>query len=182
GEAPHARRHFAGRGPAHEFRRQHRAQGAGALPHGAGVQRALAGRDRGMTVLGRVRALLARATPPRVPLSSARPAHLKVQRVALRELVPALPPENSARARITRGPFVIATSEQPRVSIVVPGHDRLAATLACLESLARTPVKTPFELIVVDAASDASIARLLEVFRGARSVRNAVSLGPLHAC
>ncbi|HLV68229.1 MAG TPA: glycosyltransferase family 2 protein [Polyangiaceae bacterium] len=135
-----------------------------------------------MTVLGRVRALRARATPPRVRLGSVREALVKVQRFARRERFPALPTEKTARARITRGPIVIATSEQPRVSIVVPVHDRLAATLACLESLARTPVKTPFELIVVDDASDASIARLLEVFRGARSVRNAVSLGPLHAC
>ena len=79
-------------------------------------------------------------------------------------------------------PFSIATSTQPRVSIVIPVYDKFAYTAACLRSLAEHTGETPFEVIVVDdGSSDATPQRLTEI-TGIRSVRNAQNLGFVGSC
>ncbi|MFO7179596.1 MAG: glycosyltransferase family 2 protein [Pseudomonadota bacterium] len=135
-----------------------------------------------MNVVARVRALGARVRPRRARLGLLRAAVVKAQRFARRERFPALPTESAVRARIARGPIEIPSSERPRVSIIVPVHGGLSATFACLEALAHTPVKTPFELLLVDDAAEDPVKQLLEAVRGARIAQNAVCLGPLHAC
>ena len=79
-------------------------------------------------------------------------------------------------------PFTVPGSEQPRVSIIIPIHNKFAYTAACLRSLAEHAGATPFEVIVVDDLStDVSAARLTEI-SGIRSIRNAENLGFVGSC
>lgn len=79
-------------------------------------------------------------------------------------------------------PFSLAVGDQPRVSVIIPVHGKLAYTIACLRSLARHGAQTPFEVIVVDDASpDASAATLAQV-GGLRLLRNASNLGFIGSC
>ncbi|MEP7042979.1 MAG: glycosyltransferase [Dokdonella sp.] len=79
-------------------------------------------------------------------------------------------------------PFALASSDAPRVSIVMPVYNKIAYTSACLRSIAAQAGATPFEVIVVDdASSDATPRRLADV-AGLRSVRNADNLGFIGSC
>ena len=79
-------------------------------------------------------------------------------------------------------PFSLPTSENPRVSIIIPVHNKFAYTAACLRSLAGHADATPFEVIVVDDLStDSTAARLAEI-DGIRSIRNAENLGFVGSC
>lgn len=79
-------------------------------------------------------------------------------------------------------PFALPTGATPRVSIVIPVHNQIAYTFACLRSLAAHAGATPFEVIVVDDAStDATAARLATV-AGIRVLRNERNLGFVGAC
>ena len=79
-------------------------------------------------------------------------------------------------------PFVVPGSQQPRVSIIIPVHNKFAYTAACLRSLAKHADATPFEVIVVDDLStDSTTARLTEI-DGIRSIRNAENLGFVGSC
>jgi GT2 family glycosyltransferase/glycosyltransferase involved in cell wall biosynthesis len=79
-------------------------------------------------------------------------------------------------------PFAVPTSAQPRVSIVIPVHNKIAYTAACLHSLAEHAGTTPFEVIVVDdASSDATAERLAQI-GGVQAVPNAQNLGFVGSC
>ncbi len=78
--------------------------------------------------------------------------------------------------------FAVPGSEQPRVSIIIPVHNKFAYTAACLRSLAEHADATPFEVIVVDDLStDSTAARLAEI-DGIRRLRNAENLGFVGSC
>ncbi|MDR3388638.1 MAG: glycosyltransferase [Rudaea sp.] len=78
--------------------------------------------------------------------------------------------------------FAVATSAQPRVSIVIPVYNKIAYTAACLRSLAADAGEVPFEIIVVDdGSSDATPQRLGEI-GGIRFIRNAQNLGFVGSC
>ena len=79
--------------------------------------------------------------------------------------------------------LVLAPSPQPTVSIVVPTYGQVAATLACLRSIAACPPSDPYEVIVVDDAypGPEDLAPLAEV-AGIALVRNPVNLGFLRTC
>ena len=51
------------------------------------------------------------------------------------------------------GRLSLATSSTPTVSVVIPVHGKWDYTLRCLRSIAANPIRTPFEVIVVDDAS-----------------------------
>ena len=79
-------------------------------------------------------------------------------------------------------PFALATSGQPRASVVIPVHGAFPHTLACLRALAAYPPAVPFEVIVVDDASaDDTLARLGQV-AGVRVHARATNGGFIAAC
>lgn len=79
-------------------------------------------------------------------------------------------------------PFALPVSTAPHVSVVIPVHGKLAWTLACLRSIARTGADTPFEVIVVDDASPDASADTLRKIEGLRLLRNAENLGFIGSC
>jgi GT2 family glycosyltransferase/glycosyltransferase involved in cell wall biosynthesis len=79
-------------------------------------------------------------------------------------------------------PFAITTATAPRVSIVIPVHNKVDYSVACLRSIAAHAGPTPFEVVVVDdASSDASAERLAQV-AGIRVLRNEQNLGFVGSC
>jgi GT2 family glycosyltransferase len=79
-------------------------------------------------------------------------------------------------------PFTLATSAQPRVSIVIPVYNKIAYTAACLRALSEHAGGVAFEVIVVDdASSDATAQRMPEI-GGIRVMRNAQNLGFVGSC
>ncbi len=79
-------------------------------------------------------------------------------------------------------PFTVPGSATPRVSIVIPVHNKFAYTAACLRSLAEHASETPFEVIVVDDASTDATWDNLARIDGIRPVRNAANLGFVGSC
>jgi GT2 family glycosyltransferase len=79
-------------------------------------------------------------------------------------------------------PFALPVAREPRVSIVIPVHGKLAYTLACLRSLTRYETQAPFEVIVVDDASPDDSAAALAQIAGVRLLRNASNLGFIGSC
>jgi GT2 family glycosyltransferase/glycosyltransferase involved in cell wall biosynthesis len=79
-------------------------------------------------------------------------------------------------------PFTVPTSEQPRLSIVIPVYGKLEYTLACLRSLVTNPPTDAFEVIVVDDASPDDSAASLSLVSGIRLLRNASNLGFVGSC
>jgi GT2 family glycosyltransferase len=76
----------------------------------------------------------------------------------------------------------VPTSVTPRVSIIIPVHNKFAYTAACLRSLAEHADAIAFEVIVVDdASSDDTLARLAEI-EGVLVERNAENLGFVGSC
>ncbi len=103
----------------------------------------------------------------------------------LRELrsSPAIPArETFATPSEAFSPFAVPGSEQPRVSIIIPVHNKFAYTAACLRSLAEHADATSFEVIVVDDLSTDSSAARLAGIDGIRSIRNAENLGFVGSC
>ena len=47
--------------------------------------------------------------------------------------------------------MALPTSEEPRVSVVIPAHNHYGVTRRCLLALAYAPTRVPFEVIVVVA-------------------------------
>jgi GT2 family glycosyltransferase/glycosyltransferase involved in cell wall biosynthesis len=79
-------------------------------------------------------------------------------------------------------PFAIATAQAPRVSIVIPVHNKIDYSVACLRSIAAHAGTTPFEVLVVDdASSDATSERLAQI-GGIRILRNEQNLGFVGSC
>ncbi|MFM7449588.1 MAG: glycosyltransferase [Leptolyngbyaceae cyanobacterium] len=65
----------------------------------------------------------------------------------------------------------LQTSENPLLSIVVVLHNRAELTFQCIRSIKET-VDQPFELIIVDNASQDETALLLEKIRGIKLISN----------
>jgi GT2 family glycosyltransferase/glycosyltransferase involved in cell wall biosynthesis len=79
-------------------------------------------------------------------------------------------------------PFALPSSEQPRISIVIPVYGKLEYTLACLRSIAACPPTDAFEVIVVDDASPDDSADTLARVSGIHLLRNASNLGFVGSC
>ncbi len=77
--------------------------------------------------------------------------------------------------------FGIETSENPRVSIVIPVHNHWTTTLKCLQALQRNYDKTPFEIILVDDASTDSTYISASQIRGLRIIKIEANVGYLRA-
>jgi GT2 family glycosyltransferase len=70
----------------------------------------------------------------------------------------------------------------PDVSVIVPVHGHLDATVLCLESLAAAPVGPSFEVIVVDDASPDDTPGVLPLVEGIEVLRPQANVGFLRAC
>lgn len=79
-------------------------------------------------------------------------------------------------------PSCVPHSNAPRVSVIIPIHDKLPYTLACLCSIARHGAVAPFEVIVVDDASPDDSVDVLSRIDGVRVLRNATNLGFIGSC
>lgn len=72
--------------------------------------------------------------------------------------------------------------ERPRVTVIIPVYNGLHFTLGALESIARFPARTPFEVIVADNVSDDRTQEVLSRRSDIRYVRNPNNLGFLRSC
>ncbi|HEX7966538.1 MAG TPA: glycosyltransferase [Gammaproteobacteria bacterium] len=90
-------------------------------------------------------------------------------------------PKGPAAVLAGEGP-VLATSETPEVSVVIPVYNNVAHTLHCLNSIAAVGAKTPFEVIVVDDCSKDETPAVLARCKGVRVVKNEQNLGFIGAC
>ncbi|MGH0034810.1 MAG: glycosyltransferase [Myxococcota bacterium] len=70
----------------------------------------------------------------------------------------------------------------PTVSVVVPVYEHLDLTLACLDSIAVAGSAVPYEVIVVDDASDPATGEALSARPDVRYVRNPENLGFVRTC
>ncbi|WP_306673734.1 glycosyltransferase, partial [Tahibacter caeni] len=78
--------------------------------------------------------------------------------------------------------IVLPAAAQPQVSIVIPVYNKIAYTLACLQSLARHAGTATFEVIVVDDCSGDETQQRLADVDGLRVIRNAQNLGFVGSC
>jgi cellulose synthase/poly-beta-1,6-N-acetylglucosamine synthase-like glycosyltransferase len=89
-----------------------------------------------------------------------------------------VPPETP----VARGPVAVATSDEPRVSVVIPTYGNWPYTAQCLASIQQHLPATPFEVIVVDDASPDDSADRVAQCPGVRLVRAPRNLGFVGAC
>ena len=92
--------------------------------------------------------------------------------------------EGAARVGLTRSymPLVLPVSDTPQVSIVIPVHNKFDYTYRCLASLALMPVRTSFEVVLVDDGSTDQTVDVASLMRGVRVVRHDEAKGFVHAC
>ena len=90
-------------------------------------------------------------------------------------------PQGPAAVLAGEGPM-LATTETPEVSVVIPVYNNVAHTLHCLKSIAEVGAKTAFEVIVVDDCSKDETQAVLARCRGVRVVKNEKNLGFIGAC
>jgi glycosyltransferase involved in cell wall biosynthesis len=67
-------------------------------------------------------------------------------------------------------------ASQPVISVVVPCRGQARELRSCLRGLRDQVIESPYEIIVVDAAADPSVAAVAEGFPKARLVRDAAGL------
>ena len=79
-------------------------------------------------------------------------------------------------------PLSLPVVDQPRISIVVPVHNQLHYTAACLHSVFAATNTTTYELIVVDDASSDGTRRWLKRCRGLKVLTNRNNLGFIGSC
>lgn len=75
------------------------------------------------------------------------------------------------------------SSNPPTVSVIIPVHNQIRFTLACLHSIYLNTVYQGYEIIVADdASSDQTLAVFSEKFSRVRYLRNETNLGFLRTC
>jgi GT2 family glycosyltransferase/glycosyltransferase involved in cell wall biosynthesis len=79
-------------------------------------------------------------------------------------------------------PLAFATSDAPRVSIVIPVYGNPLLTFTCLKSVQAHSSANQIEVLVVDDASPEPVAELLHEVTGVQFVRNEVNLGFIGTC
>lgn len=79
-------------------------------------------------------------------------------------------------------PLHIASSESPRVSVIVPTYGQDLHTFTCLKALAAEASAVPLEVIVMDDCAPTPAAEALRDVHGVRFERNARNLGFLLNC
>jgi GT2 family glycosyltransferase len=103
-----------------------------------------------------------------------------VHRITVEPAVQASAERTQEPAR-TAVPVSLASSAAPLVSIVIPVHDRLEFTAACLRALEGS-TRVPFETIVVDNGSTDGTDAFVDRCRGVRRIGRADNGGFAVAC
>ncbi|MFA5114045.1 MAG: glycoside hydrolase family 99-like domain-containing protein [Candidatus Margulisiibacteriota bacterium] len=86
-------------------------------------------------------------------------------------------------AEIGRQPLEFAAADKPRVSIIIPVHNKLEYTFNCLRAIKeRTDERLGYEIIMVDDASTDQTAAVLATVKGLRVLRNQSNRGYLYSC
>ena len=127
----------------------------------------LIGRVRGSLARRGLRGTFARARQELRDQAQQAPVTVQVETPQPAETYPAL---------------AIATSETPRVSVIVPVYNQLHHTWNCLKALADTAGSVPFEVIVVDDGSSDATAIEVPKVGGVRFHKNPQNLGFIGAC
>lgn len=78
--------------------------------------------------------------------------------------------------------LVIASSSNPRVSVIVPIYGNINYTLRCLASIAYNKPQAEFEVIVVDDCSPDDSFEVLSTVQGIRLLRNEANQGFIRSC
>lgn len=76
----------------------------------------------------------------------------------------------------------LPTSDNPEVSIIIPGYGKADYTLRCLKSLMTSGIGSRFEVLVVEDASGDRSAEALRQVEGIQLVWNDENLGFLRSC
>lgn len=79
-------------------------------------------------------------------------------------------------------PLVFPEVAQPRVSIVIPVHNKFPVTYHCLASLLLATNNASFEVILVDDGSKDETTRIPELIQGVAYLRNDEAQGFIRAC
>jgi hypothetical protein len=77
----------------------------------------------------------------------------------------------------TYPPLAFPEIQSPRVSIVIPVHNKFEVTYHCLASLLLAPNRTSFEVIVVDDGSEAESLDKLDLITGITCLHNDTAQG-----
>ena len=83
---------------------------------------------------------------------------------------------------VSYAPLALPVSEAPRVTIVIPVHNKFDYTYRCLASLALMPVDASFEVVLVDDGSSDATRDIADLVRGLRVVRHEQAQGFVGAC
>lgn len=100
----------------------------------------------------------------------------------LAQLPVAIAALEAGHERLKLTPLHFPTVKTPDVSIVIPAHNKVKVTYACLASLLLAPNKVSFEVILVDDASTDETATIEKLVSGITVVRNAESQRFIRAC
>jgi GT2 family glycosyltransferase len=79
-------------------------------------------------------------------------------------------------------PLVFADVSQPLVSVVIPAHNKINVTYACLSALLLAHNKASFEVILVDDGSTDETSTIEELVSGIKVVRNIEPQRFIRAC
>ncbi|SFV09278.1 Glycosyltransferase, GT2 family [Methylobacterium sp. 174MFSha1.1] len=79
-------------------------------------------------------------------------------------------------------PLRFPQDRTPKVSIIIPVHNKFEVTYFCLCALLVAHNKSPYEIIVVDDGSTDKTKQLASYVDGIKIIRNEVSLGFIGAC
>jgi len=79
-------------------------------------------------------------------------------------------------------PLTFPRLDKPRVSVIVPVHNKFAVTYNCMAALLFAYNETPFELVVVDDGSSDETVRLAEYATNVTVVRHDKAKGFVGAC
>lgn len=113
--------------------------------------------------------------PPSPPPEPAPPEIAPAEEPGPREILLRRMEEELAHFLSTPNRIKLPTSSQPKVSILIPVHNRAALTFACLRAIENETV--PIEVLLVDDASSDETSLLLQHVEGARVLTNPQEIG-----
>lgn len=100
----------------------------------------------------------------------------------LAQLPVAIAALEAGHERLKLTPLAFPAVKTPHVSIIIPAHNKVKVTYACLAALLLAPNKVSFEVILVDDASTDETATIEKLVSGITVVRNAESQRFIRAC
>lgn len=80
------------------------------------------------------------------------------------------------------GPIELNTSEEPVVSIIIPVYEHFEQTYRCLKAIGNTVKDIPYEVLLADDCSKYATARVNDIVKGLKIVRNTTNQGFLLNC